>query len=75
MNLLEVYLKKHNTNLNQMSIISGLPKSTVRNINNKPFDKWTVNQIDAVSKTVNKDKFKVLSELEKDVTTGRYWKL
>lgn len=64
MNLLEVYLKKHNTNLNQMSIISGLPKSTVRNINNKPFDKWTVNQIDAVSKTVNKDKFKVLSELE-----------
>lgn len=64
MKLLEVYLKKNNSNMNQMHIITGLPKTTILNINKKPLDKWTVKQVDAVSMTVRKDRDSVLSELE-----------
>lgn len=63
--------------MNQMHILSGLPKTSVRNLNEKPLDKWTMRHIDAVSKTVNKDRQIVISELEelastKEQVIGRY---
>lgn len=65
MRLLETYLQRHNTNMNQMHHISGLPETTVRNLNKKSLEKWTVKQIDAVSLTVNKSREIVILELEK----------
>ncbi|CAC9112173.1 TPA: DNA adenine methylase [Staphylococcus aureus] len=65
MKLLEVYLQKHNTNMNQMHHISGLPETTVRNLNKKPLENWTMKQIDAVSQTVNKSREIVIGELER----------
>lgn len=64
MKLLEKYLLNHNTNMNKMHIVSGLPETTVRNLNKKPLNKWTLEQIDAVSLTVNKKRDVVMSELE-----------
>ncbi|MEB6570501.1 DNA adenine methylase [Staphylococcus auricularis] len=65
MKLLEIYLQQYNTNMNQMHHISGLPETTVRNLNKKPLEKWTVKQIDAVSQTVNKSREMVICELDK----------
>ena len=62
--LLETYLKRNNTNLRQMHTISGVPESTVRSINKKEFDKWTIEYFDAVAKTVGKERFTVIQELE-----------
>ncbi|SUM02355.1 Uncharacterised protein [Staphylococcus devriesei] len=39
MKLLETYLAKNNTNMNQMHLISGLPETTVRNLNKKALEK------------------------------------
>lgn len=65
MRLLETYLQQHNTNMNQMHHISGLPETTVRNLNKKSLEKWTVKQIDAVSQTVNKSREMVIWDLER----------
>lgn len=62
--LLETYLKKNNTNLRQMHVLSGIPESTVRSINKREFDKWTIEYFDAVAKTVDKDRLTVIQELE-----------
>lgn len=64
MSLLETYLQKYNTNMNQMHILSGLPETTVRNLNKKELNQWTIKQLDAVSLTVNKKREIVMSELE-----------
>lgn len=72
MNLLETYLRKHNTNMNQMHMVSGLPETTVRNLNKKPLNRWTLKQLDAVALTVNKKREVVMSELEDLVVAPVY---
>lgn len=64
MKLLDTYLRKNNMNMNQFHIITGIPETTVRNLNKKPLNKWTMEQIDAVAKTVRKSRKLVLAELE-----------
>ena len=50
--------------MNQFHLLSGIPETTVRNINKKPFNKWTIEQIDAVALSTNKDRIKVINELQ-----------
>lgn len=62
-NLLDDYLRLHNTNMYQLSLHSGIPESTIRNINTRPLNKWTVGQIRAIAHLLRKDKRTVLEEL------------
>lgn len=62
--ILETYLKNNNTNIRQMHLISGIPESTVREINKREFSKWNVTYFDAISRTVGKDRNVVMQELE-----------
>ncbi len=64
MNLLSYYLKQNNTNMYQLHITSGIPEATIRSINKRPLNKWTIGQIESICHLVRKDKFKVLNELE-----------
>ena len=49
----------------QFHILSGIPETTVRNINKKPFNKWTIEQIDAVATSTKKDRVQVINELQR----------
>ncbi|MGB4588965.1 MAG: DNA adenine methylase [Clostridiaceae bacterium] len=62
--ILEIYLKKNNTSLRKLHLISGIPETTVRSINKREIDKWTIEFLDAVAKTVDKDRFTVILELK-----------
>lgn len=62
--ILEAYLKKNNTNLRMMHVVSGIPETTVRSINKRDSDKWNIEYFDAVAKTVGKKRFTVIRELE-----------
>ncbi|WP_367293334.1 DNA adenine methylase [Liquorilactobacillus satsumensis] len=62
--ILENYLKKNNSNLRQVHLVSGIPETTVRNINKRDLDKWNIEYFDAVAKTIGKSKFTVMKELE-----------
>lgn len=63
--ILEIYLKMNNSNLRQMHVISGIPETTLRSINKRKVDKWSIEYFDAVAKTVHKKRFTVIRELEK----------
>lgn len=81
-NLLDNYLKSHNTNMYQLSLHSGIPESTIRNINARALNSWTVGQVRAIAHLLRKDKKTVLEELnerekllileEKEVRFGKY---
>lgn len=81
-NLLDDYLRIHNTNMNQLSLHSGIPESTIRNINTRPLNKWTLGQIKAISHLLRKDILIVLEELndyeqltlikENEIPVGKY---
>ncbi len=62
--ILEKYLKKNNTNFRQVHLISGIPETTVRNINNREISKWNMEYFEAIAQTVGKNKFVVMKELE-----------
>lgn len=64
MGLLKTYLEKNDTNISRMHEKSGLPVTTLRNIDKKHFEKWTLKQFDAISLVVNKSREDVISELE-----------
>ena len=48
MNLLSYYLKQNNTNMYQLHITSGIPEATIRSINKRPLNKWTIGQIESI---------------------------
>jgi len=62
--LLEKYLKVNKTNLRQFHIAAGIPETTVRNINKREMEKWTIAQFDAIASLVEKDRKTVINELE-----------
>lgn len=62
--ILETYLKNNNKNLHQMHLITKIPETTIRNINRRNIDKWNIEYFEAVSKTVGKNRVKVIEELE-----------
>lgn len=63
--ILETYLKKNNTTIREMHIVSGIPKTTIRDINKRDVSKWNVSYIDAVAKTVGKDRMLVMEEINR----------
>ena len=65
MDLLNTYLNINGINMNQFHLMSGIPETTVRNINQKPLNKWTIEQIDIIANLVNKSRYDVLDDLEK----------
>lgn len=65
MDLLNCYLKNFGINMYQFHILSGIPETTVRNINKKPFNKWTIEQIDAIATSTKKDRVQVINELQR----------
>lgn len=62
--LLEIYLKNNDSNLRQFHLDSGIPESTVRSIDKKELEKWSINNFDAVAKFLGKDRNTVINELE-----------
>lgn len=64
MKILETYLKRNQMNLNQFHKITGIPSTTVRNLNRKPINKWTMENFDAIASVVRKSRLTVISELE-----------
>lgn len=62
--LLEEYLKNNNLNLRQMHIFTGIPEATVRNINKRKMEKWSLENFEAISNIVGKDKHTVIREIE-----------
>lgn len=62
--LLEEYLKNNNKNIHKMHIISGIPETTVRNINKREMERWNMKYFDAIAQTVGKPKIQVIQELE-----------
>lgn len=62
--LLEMYLKNNNANLKKMHIISGIPETTLRDINKREISKWNIAFFDAVAETVGKRCSTVMKELE-----------
>lgn len=79
--ILEKYLYENNSNLRLLHQISGIPESTVRSLNKRSIEKWSIEYFDAISKCVGKDRFTVIKELEdleylsyleKPVLQGKY---
>ncbi len=62
--ILETYLKNNNKNLHQMHLITGIPETTVRDINKRDLSKWSLSYYDAIAKTVGKDRSVIMQELE-----------
>lgn len=62
--LLEKYLKKNSTNIRQMHLFSGVPESTLRELNKRDFSKWNVSYIDVIAKFLSKNRNMVINELE-----------
>ena len=65
MELLEIYFKKNNKNMNLLYKTSDISEMTVRNLSKKPLNKWTSKQIETIAKLVCKDKKRVIDELKK----------
>lgn len=63
--ILETYLKNNKKSIRQMHIITGIPETTVREINKREFSKWNIIYLDAIAKTVDKERNIVIQELEK----------
>ncbi|MCV3327744.1 DNA adenine methylase [Pediococcus ethanolidurans] len=80
--ILEEYLKMNDTNIRQLHLISGIPETTVRSIDKREIDRWSIEYFDAIAKTVKKSRYTVIKELEvlndksgnvnKDTLTGKY---
>ena len=62
--ILERYLKNNNSNIKQMCKVSGIPETTLRDLNKKTFEKWKIKYIDAIAIVVGKSRKVVLDELE-----------
>ncbi len=62
--ILETYLKNNNKNLHQMHLITGIPETTVRDINKRDLSKWSLSYYDAIAKTVGKERSVIMQELE-----------
>src|SRR5574337_436057 len=62
--ILETYLKQNNTTFKQVHLASGIPQTTVRSIDKRDLDKWSIEYFEAIGKTIGKDKFEVIKELE-----------
>lgn len=79
MSLLEKYLKMNNLTLRDLHLRTGIPETTVRNLNRKPLKKWTLSQLDSLSDVLGKPKEEILKDLEDlsldesiDVFLGKY---
>lgn len=63
--ILETYLKQNNTTYKQVHQASGIPETTLRSIDKRDLDKWSMEYFEAVGKAIGKNKFEVIEELEK----------
>lgn len=64
MSILETYLKTNNLTLREFHLKSGIPETTIRNLNRKPLKKWTLAQIEALSDFLSTPKEEILKDLE-----------
>lgn len=62
--VLESYLKKNNTSIRQVHLASGIPETTLRNISKRKIDKWSMVYFDAIAKTIGKNNFMIIKELQ-----------
>lgn len=62
--LLKDYLMKNDSSIKELHKVSRIPESTLRDLSNRPLDKWSLEYFDAIAKTINKDKYNVMKEIE-----------
>ena len=63
--MLKKYLEMNNSNLNLFTDYSGLKKSTVLSMNKKSVGDWKIDQLNSLSKYLNKDITTIIDEINK----------
>ena len=62
--ILEKYLKQNDLNIRQLHLITNIPESTLRTLNNRDISKWNMEYFESISKAIHKPKIEVIKELE-----------
>lgn len=62
--ILEKYLKQNDLNIRQLHLITNIPESTLRSLNNRDISKWNMEYFESISKAIHKPKIEVITELE-----------
>lgn len=63
--LLETYLKTYDYNIRQMHIATDIPETTLRNVNRRKIEKWSIEYFDALAVLLDKSRYEVIGELDK----------
>lgn len=68
MRLLDSYLKENYSNIHKLHLSSGIPETTLRTLNKKPFSMWSIKLLRSLSTHLGKELSIVISDLdERDV--------
>jgi len=62
---LQNYLKKYNSSIYQVHLNSKISEATLISLNKRDLRKWNLNYFDAIANTIHKNRYEVMSELEK----------
>lgn len=62
--LLQDYLTQNHSSIKEMHDVSGIPESTLRGLSDRSVEKWSMEYFDALARTINKDKYTVMREVE-----------